>query len=457
MGYNVMNSVGWSPDLGSRRGPKYLAIVEAMAADIEAGRLRAGDRLPPQRDLAWALKVNLSTVTQAYREASRRHLVSGEVGRGTYILAESREASLFGLKDPALPSTIDLSTNVPAIDPANRDMERTISAMMDEGGVGFAQGYHHPELVEQARIAGVDWFESRGLSLRPRDVVPCAGAQNALAAVLTNICSAGDTVLVEEYTFPGMKAVARQMGLRLHALSMDGEGVVPDALDAACRLSGARVAVLVPVLQNPTGAIMGAERRAAIAGVARRHGLTVIEDDVYGALTDVPPLACDLPEFGIVVSSLSKTVAAGLRIGWIAGHSPFVAEIAQEIHTTTWPMSPLNLEIARRWISDGTAAARTRWQRDEIAGRARIVSQGLKQRLPSFAPHVCIAVRGSGTGAADQCREAGVELVAGHLFAVGREEPAFVRMSLTACPGRRDLAVAVERLADVFEDPEPSV
>ena len=331
-------------------------------------------------------------------------------------------------------------------------MEQTIAAMVGEGGIGFAQAYHPPQLVEQARIAGVDWFKARGLTLRPRDVVPCAGAQNALAAVLMNICGAGDTVLVEELTFPGMKAVARQMGLRLHALSMDDEGVLPDALEAGCRLTGARAAVLVPVLQNPTGAIMGAERRAAIADIARRHGVTVIEDDVYGALTEVPPLASELPEFGIVVSSLSKTVAAGLRIGWIAGHSPFVAEIAQEIHTTTWPMSPLNLEIARRWMADGIAAARTQWQREEIAGRLRIVSRALNQRTPPGTPHVCIPVRGSGTKAAAQCREAGVEVVAGQLFAVGRNEPAFVRMSLTACPSRGDLAIAVERLACVLKE-----
>src|SRR5262245_13426266 len=105
----------WKPDLAGRNPVKYLAIVEDLAEAVEAGDLQPGEQRPTHRALAWRLGVNVSTVTQAYREAARRHLISGEIGRGTYVLADSREAALFGLKDPDRGDVIDLSTNVPAI------------------------------------------------------------------------------------------------------------------------------------------------------------------------------------------------------------------------------------------------------------------------------------------------------------------------------------------------------
>lgn len=85
----------WVPTLKETNQPKYILLVEAIAEAIEKGELKVGERLPPQRQLAWKLNLNPSTTMQAYREAARRHLVSGEVGRGTYVLPGSKEASLF--------------------------------------------------------------------------------------------------------------------------------------------------------------------------------------------------------------------------------------------------------------------------------------------------------------------------------------------------------------------------
>ena len=124
----------WLPDLQDNSLPTYLALVEAIAAAIGRGELKPGERLPPQRRLAWTLGINPSTVMLAYREAARRHLVSGEVGRGTYVLASSHEASLFRLKQPAAQGElIDLSTNVPVHDPDNRDLSTSLAALAARG------------------------------------------------------------------------------------------------------------------------------------------------------------------------------------------------------------------------------------------------------------------------------------------------------------------------------------
>ena len=448
---NIVWQTMWAPELVGRNPVKYLAIVEALAEAVRSGDLQPGAQLPTHRELAWRLRINVSTVTQAYREAARRHLVTGEVGRGTYVLADSREAALFGLKELDRNDVIDLSTNVPAIDLSNGDLDAALKEITAKGALSAAQAYHSPQLIQRSQIAAASWFAWRGFELRPRDIVTCAGAQQALMTALLAVCRPGDGVLVEELTFPGMKAVGKQLGLRLQGIAIDAEGALPAGLDKMARASGARVVVLVPSLQNPTGAVMGAQRRRAIAEVMRQRDLFLIEDDVYGGLTDLPPLASELSERSIVVSSLSKTVAPGLRFGMIAGLAPVVRSLASEIHATSWQLSPLMCDIACQWLESGVAERRVAWQRAEVERRYRMVepillgrSDRLGKRHPS--PHVWLPLAGNCEERVLACRRKGVELVAGSLFAVGRDAPTGLRASITAPASRRELSLALSRL-----------
>ncbi|MFC4349925.1 PLP-dependent aminotransferase family protein [Fodinicurvata halophila] len=443
----------WTPRLEGRNSVKYLAIVEALSDAVTQGELRPGDRLPPQRDLAWRLDVNLSTVTQAYREAARRHLVGGEVGRGTYVLPESREATLFKLKEPDSRHGLDLSTNVPARQPGNRDLEGALQELIARGDLETAQGYHEPRLLERAGVAGSQWLAQRGLQVSPAAVVPCAGAQQALAAALQSICRPGDSVLVEELTFPGMKAVARQLHLRLVPVAMDSQGCTPEALARAAEASDARVVVLVPLLQNPTGALAGAERCRSLAEVIRQRGLTLVEDDVYGALTDRPPLSGYLPEQSLLVTSLSKAAVPGVRFGMIAGAASLIAPLREETHATTWLLSPLALELACLWIADGTVQRRLEWQKGEMTARWKLARRVLPMgaELPA-APHVWLPVAGDAEAMAERCRRRQVEVVASRTFAVRREVPQGLRLSLTTPATRAELQEALSRVAEVFAE-----
>lgn len=169
--------------------------------------------------------------------------------------------------------------------------------------------------------------------------------------------------------------------------------------------------VPVPKPRRPRSNCCREARRRAVAEVARRHGLWVVEDDVYGALLDRSPLVALLPERGIVVTSLSKTVAAGLRFGLIAG---------------AWPLAPLMAEVACRWIEDGTATRRLAWQRAEVAARhtlARHTLVGTGARAGPPGPHLWLPLAFGADEVAACCRAAGVEVVASPLFAVTREAP----------------------------------
>ena len=443
----MMATDDWLPDISARGSVKYRAIVDALADAIERGDLRPGDRLPTHRDLAWALGVNVSTVSEAYREAKRRHLIDGEVGRGTYVLADSTEAALFSLKQAETDDLVDLSTILPAVDPAwvVEDFAPATSALV---------GYQQPDLLERTAVAASRYLAARGLPVRPSAVVPVAGAQQALLAALLMLAGPGAKVLTEDLTFPGIKAVARVLRITLVPVAMDARGVLPEALAIQARRSGARIAVFVPNLQNPTGSVMDAARRHEVAEVMRAHALTLIEDDAYGGLTDTPPLARELPEQTLVVSSLSKAVAPGLRFGFLAGPPALVRPLRSETHLTSWPASPAMLELGCRWIEDGVVSSRMAWQRSEIAARWRLaldrlgLSAGDVQSEP--APHMWLPIKGNADDVAARARAAGVEVVPASTFAVGRIAQQGLRLGLTTPSTRRRLSVGLERLASVL-------
>ncbi|MNJ35139.1 putative HTH-type transcriptional regulator YjiR [compost metagenome] len=445
----------WTPTLPDNDQPRYLALVDAIAAAIEVGELKIGERLPPQRRLAWNLGLNPSTTQQAYREAAARHLVSGEVGRGTYVLAGSKEATLFHLKHRHLqPSLIDLSTNVPVTDPDNQDIERTLQALLRDGEVHSLDHYLSAEALLLARVQGAAWLANRGLQLNAGQLLLCGGAQQGVFSLLLSLCQAGEPVLVEALTAPGIKAACRQLRLPIHGVAQDHQGILPDDLDRVARATGARVLVLTPSLQNPTGACMSDERQQAVAQVVRRHELLLIEDDVYGALTDQPPLWSRLGPQGVLVTSLSKTVGAGLRLGWIVAEAQLLAKVDPHAQATHWQVSPLNLQIACRWIADGTAARRLAWAREEVKQRwylARKIlgSERLYSQHPS--PHIWVSCPQPAQVIVQRCRACAVEVVPSEVFAVKRSDLPAIRISLSAASSRAELKQALERVAQAME------
>ncbi|MCJ0971810.1 PLP-dependent aminotransferase family protein [Pseudomonas sp. PS1] len=439
----------WLPTLSDDGQPRYLALVEAIATAIASGELRPGDRLPPQRRLAWALGLNPSTTMQAYREAGRRHLIGGEVGRGTYVLASSREASLFRLKSPEPDAeALDLSTNLPVLDPDDDDLQRSVTALCARHEMAGLQGYPTARSLRHGALAVSEWLRGRALEMPPSQVVLCAGAQQGVFAALLGLCEPGEAVLVEGLTSPGIKAAGRQLRLPLHGVAMDEHGILPQDLDRQARATSARVAVLTPCLQNPTGASMNALRREAIAAVARARGLWIIEDDIYGALGDEPSLASVLPERTLLVSSLSKTVAPGLRLGFMAGPAALMVRIDPEAQATSWALSPLCLRIGSDWLQDGTAARRLAWQREQVHQRWRLAQKLLGSRgVPS--PHLWLPLA-SGVDMASLCRLAGIEAAGSAMFAVGHDAPPALRLSLTAAPSLALLKARLERLSGLL-------
>ena len=441
----------WMPTLIDPQQPRYLALVDAITQAIATGELAPGERLPPQRRLAWALGWNPSTTLQAYREAARRHLVSGEVGRGTYVLAGSKEATLFKLQHAdAQPERLDLRTNVPAINHASEEDAHALSWLLETGQAKRLQGYLSADDLVLARAQGAAWLTARGLQLPVEHLMLCTGAQQGLFTVLLSLCQTGEPVLVEAFTAPGIKAACAQLRLPMHGVLLDQQGIVPEDFDRMIRATGARIAVLTPTLQNPTSAVMSDERKQAIARIALHHGVRVIEDDVYGALTLSPPLCHYLAQQGVLISSLSKTVGAGLRLGWIAASPDVLARIDPHAQSAHWGLSSINLAIGCHWISQGIAQQRVAWQTGEVTRRWRLAKKLLgpmMEQTHSPSPHIWLQLADGDTPLVHTWRAAGIEGVPAQVFAVKSTTANALRISLTAAPNAQSLSVALHRVA----------
>jgi DNA-binding transcriptional MocR family regulator len=441
----------WFPDLAKSSQPTYLAIAEAIAEAVRRGQLRPGDTLPTHRLLAGLVGVNVSTITRAYKEAARRHLVGGEVGRGTFVLGTASEAALFALQHRPEGGVIDLSLNMPPMPPRDRDLAAAVAGM---DPVKAARSLHYPSpdevLVHKQAAAG--WLRRRGVEAGLEDLVVCAGAQHALDTAL-GLFPGQEEVACEALVYPGLKAAARQRQRRMLPMAIDQEGLRPEALEAAFR-GGLRLAVVSPTLHNPTTASMGLDRRRRLVEIARKWDATLVEEDVYGLLKEdaAPSLVSLAPERVLYLTGLSKTVAPGLRIGYLVLPPRLHDALREDEHHTTWYVSALALAVATQWLKDGTAWRRLQAQRKELAARHRLCQEhlaGFSWRGAPCCPHVWLANPPGGAETfARRALAAGVVVVPSSVLAAGRVATVDgIRISLGSASDRRTLAEGLARLA----------
>src|SRR6478752_3375057 len=361
----------WRPRLSGLNGPVYQQVADAIHRDIQSGTLGPGDRLPPQRDLADVLGLTVGTVTRAYQIATRRGLIAGEVGRGTFVQPLPGESPH---------DLLDLSLN--ALPPHAHISE--LAARLD------------PPMPSRASLLD---YPPRGGRLDHRETVAASqvlvtvGAQHALFAAIASVASAGDAILVEELTFSGVLSAARMLGLRPVAVAIDSEGLRPDSLEASARASGARALVVQPALHNPTGVTMSDERRRAVVDTISRLGLAVVEDDTYGFLVpEAQPMTPSL-EGGTwaYVTGLSKSVAAGYRTGFLATSPSLGDRASSTLWATAVAASPISVAVAAAIVADGTADRIVEWKRAEVRARgalARQILRGVPDAISPASPHL---------------------------------------------------------------------
>ena len=450
----------WSPQLDAFPGPRYRALVEALAQDVAEGRLAAGVRLPPQRDLAYRLGVTVGTVSRAYGLAAERGLVNGEVGRGTFVRIPTRSVARANPVCDGGDEMIKLTVNAPPDSSYGAVIAERLAEMAARPATIADLWTYTPKAgFPEHRAAAARWIAGVGLEASPDQTIITGGAQQAIAVAFAAFTRPGDVALAEGLTYAGVCHVAERCGIRLDGVAMDEEGLLPDALDAACRANGTRLLFVTPTMHNPTAATMSLARREAIATLAARHDLIVIEDDVYGRLPEQrpPPIAALAPERTVYISSGSKSVAPGLRVGILLSPPHLLEPIVHAQHDLFLTCPPLMAELFARLVSDGTAERLAARQRAEAAVRQRLAREILRDRpyrsqATSYHLWLPLPAPWRTTEFAAALRERGVTVDPGTAFAVDRARaPHAVRVSLSAAAGHDRLRRGLQILAETLD------
>ncbi len=449
----------WVPTLGDATGPVYEGIVGALAADIASGRLHRGDRLPTHRALAKALGVDLTTVTRAYNEARRRGLTEARVGQGTFV-AESRVRAP---RAAAVGIDFDLSMNLPP-EPIEADLEgrvsRGLAALQRDYGISDFLSYQHAGGSDADRGIAADWLRRRVRTAEAQRLVVSPGTQTALMALLLATTRPGEAVLTDRLTYPGFKAAAAALGIKLIGVEADGEGVLPAALDEAARRHSSKAVYLVPTIHNPTTATMGATRREQVAAVIRRRNLLLFEDDAYGSLDPkVQPIATLIPERTYLAASLSKCIAPGLRVSLVLTPDRTAAStITNALRTVSQMPVPLTVALVLRWLKDGSADAIIAAIAAEAAARQKLAAKALSGHSYAAHPkghHVWLALPPEWTRAefAAHVQRQGLAVVTSDSFSVDGNPQHAIRVALGAARSRSDLVGALDVLTVALKSP----
>ncbi|MCF3934380.1 PLP-dependent aminotransferase family protein [Acuticoccus sp. M5D2P5] len=445
------NTPSWRPRALSPDKPRYLALVEALRRDIDEGRLSEGHRLPPHRELARNLGLSVGTVSRAYQEAEQRGLIAGRVGQGTFV----RRAA-WRNEQGAAQSFVDLALNVPAPGEESDILAGLFAELSHPSAIAPLLDYGPHAGAGDHRAAVASFMAHANAAIDPSRVFLCNGAQHALSLALSLIDNPSRAILVDTQTYSGIKAYAAAFHAELVPVEMDAEGMILEALDAASRRSPARVLYVMPTLHSPTARTMSRARREAIADIAAARDLWIVEDDVYGFFDPNPPitLAELLPSHSFYISSFSKCVAPGFRLGALAVPPTFVERANLMLHATSWFVSPVLCMAATRLIETGKLDALVAQRRRQASERYGVFRETFSDAAlidtPAFFGWLPLPADWSATSFATAARAAGILVTPPAASNVGPSEPDGVRLCLGIPPDLETLAAVLRTLHDLI-------
>jgi DNA-binding transcriptional MocR family regulator len=447
------------------RQATYLEVSRNLEEKVRNGLYPPGSRLPPQRDLALELGINVSTVSRAYKELQARGLIVASKRRGSIVTGGAMPAvkthpGIAASTATGANAVIDLTVNRPATGEFLTQLARTMATIVHDPRYPETQEYQPPQGPEWARAAGAQWIAAPGFAPAPDDVVVTSGAQHGLYAVLSSLMGHEGVILSDALTYYGLKALAPVFQFELVGIPSDDEGLLPDRLEDACKRMRVKAIFVVPNLQNPTVVTMSLARRAALVDIARRHHIAIIEDDVYGPLlrTRLPTIASLCPELTFHVASTSKILAPGLRIGYLHTPPHGAALAAEAVRTTAWMPAPLSMLIVTRWIEDGTAQTILDAQRTELQARQQLARELLPvEHLHSDPACMFVWLRVPPPWRSDDfaanALARGVNTMPASAFAVDRSTVEHgVRINLACATSREQLRRALQVLAHTLRD-----
>lgn len=370
---------------------KYKILVQAIADDIEQGVLANDQRLPPQRNVADAMGISVQTVTNAYKELERQGLVRCEVGRGSFVSRRMSDRVATYILDSPERALVDFSiTRIMHTREHDQFWRETCRELSTEEDQPWIHAFRPIAGFESHREAAMHWIARQGLRVERDDILITNGAAHAIFLALASLAGPDDVVLCEGLTDHGVIGNSQVLGFTLKGLEMDRHGIDPEHFEDMCSNERITALVCTPNLNNPTTSLMPDSRRREIAEIARRFGVHIIEDDVYGPLLDerrAPPISHYLPELSFYCTSMTKSVLTGLRVGYLVMPKRLALRTESILRVNSWMATPMVAEIATRWIRDGRADTLVDLQRQLLSGRQAMVSEYLEEYLLGQHPY----------------------------------------------------------------------
>ncbi|NQZ29957.1 MAG: PLP-dependent aminotransferase family protein [Oceanospirillaceae bacterium] len=404
-------------------------LVQAIEKAIADQVLAVGERLPPQRILAYKLGVNPTTVSRAYRRAAEKGLVGGQIGRGTYVLAQSNVALFTRCLAQQQQGVIDLSINKLECEPQLLAINKAINhanLFLDEG---IYYEYIGKSLIERYQRAISQWLaNTRNIQFEPSQILALPSCQYAIHFIFSHQLKRGDVVIVEQFTAPGIITAAKQHGLRLFSCKCDEQGLIPTALDSIIKQTNSRTLITVPSNQSPMGTTASTARRKALAKIIIAQDLLVIEEDIYGMFAEPAPLAKFAPLHCLLLSGFSKCLSGGHKASFIASKHPLLAKLAERVVETIWLVSSSAASHIITAIENGYLDKAIKLVAESNAEKSKILAKILGLSLNMQSPHHWIA---SSDSFIQQAEHAGVILAHRDHFSVdNKSDKVFYRIGV---------------------------
>ena len=373
----------WPPQKRDMKRPVYLSLASVILRAMRAGELTGGDRLPTHRDLAFQLGISVQTVSRAYDELIRVGAISGQVGRGTFVTGELAEGTSphFYLPEEERSSLIDLSILKPVGDQIHVDhMRNALLALTENLPAQVVSSFRPANTTHAYEATARKWLRYCGVDLHGQSALITNGNTAAMTVALMTVTNPGDLVVTEEIGHHTLNPLARYLGLRLTGLRTDNEGVNPQAFQAACVHHTVRALYLMPTGLSPHLSVMSVARRQELIQIARQHDVFIIESDAWGPLQPERPTSFAMlaPERTLYFTSMTKCLMPGLRVGYLVVPDALSAAARNRHLVTNWMATSLMVEIASRWIEDGSAQTLVDWQIEAAFKRNEIVAASLE-------------------------------------------------------------------------------
>lgn len=423
------------------RAKTYQPIVDDIAAAITNGALPAGTQLPTHRALAHQHRIAVATATRVYTELAALGLTVGEPGRGTFVRELAGHGGLDAPRRLPVPRVADLSFSQPRLDEQTTYLRRALRQLSTSGNLENLLYQHPPGGRSSDRATVATYLLDHGIDIPPAQLLLTHGAQHGLDTTLAAITSPGETIAADALTYPGLPLAAS--GRHLHIAAVPATSTGPDlgALDRLCATRRIRAYYTMPTIHNPLGWTLDLPTRQRLVDIARTHDITLIEDATHAFLhrQPPPPLQHLAPERTFHIASLSKSVATGLRFGYVVAPTTHLTSLARALKASTWGVSGLITTLAARWITDGTAATWEKQRRDDAHARQHLARTAL--RGLDYAAHPSSSfgwltlpddTRADHT--ADRLAQAGILVSTAEPFTTTTPPPHALRLALTAPP-----------------------